>query len=281
MNNKICVITGGSQGIGKATAKGLAEQGATVVIVCRDEERGNAARREIIDVTQNTNIYLELADLSVSYEVRELAERLTTNYPAIHVLINNHTALFEERKLSRDSIEMTFALNHLAYYLLTMLLIDTLQAQPSRIINVSAEVHRSVDADFLNDLYFREDYNPWDSFCQAKLCNILFTYELARRLNDSSVTVNCLHPGTASTKALHDARAIISRLHGKTNFTVPGTAEQAAKTSIYLASSPDVEGISGKYFIERAAIPSSVVTYDPDIAETLWQICADLTGVFA
>jgi len=277
MNDKICIITGASQGIGKATALGLARMGATVVLISHDPARGFKARMQITQISRNENVYLELADLSSISEVTDLAFRIAGQFPVIDVLINNHSALFDSYTLTNDGLEMNFALNHLAYFHLTNLLLENLKRARGRVINVSAQVHEEITHDFLDTQVTAETYNPWDAYCQAKLGNIMFTYALARRLLNSGVTVNCLYPGRAQTLALKTAREIYTRLNGPTDFVDPGTHEAAAETSIYLASDPDVQGVTGKYFEFCREVPSSELSYDVAMQEKLWQLSSDLT----
>jgi retinol dehydrogenase 12 len=279
MKNKICIVTGASQGIGKATATGLARMGVDVVMISRDHERALIARDEIVEQTGNTNIHFEVADLSSIDSVRELAKRLSSRYPALDVLINNHGALFNTYTLSVDGLEMNFALNHLSYYLLTNLLIDNLIESGGRIVNVSAHVHINIEHDFLTQSVSPDTYNPWDMYCQSKLANILFTYALARRLKGTNTTVNCLHPGSTQTLALKTAREIYVRLNGPTEFSQLITLDAAAETSLYLATSPEVQGVSGKYFVRCEPVPSSDLSYDLSLQEKLWQLSAKLTGV--
>jgi NAD(P)-dependent dehydrogenase (short-subunit alcohol dehydrogenase family) len=272
-------VTGASQGIGKATAHGLADMGFEVVMISRDHYRSHVARDEVIRRTGNQNIHVELADLSDMNSIRELAGRLCTRHPAIHVLVNNHCALFDEFTLSPDGFEMNFALNHLAYFLLTNLLIENLKKGAGRIVNVAAHVHTNIEQDFLGRPISRESYNPWDAYCEAKLGNILFTYSLARMLEGTAATVNCLHPGIAPTFALSNARQIYTRLNGPTEYTTPGSHEAAARTSLYLAASPEVKGISGKYFVNCEAVASSDLSYDRSLQEKLWQRSVEMTGL--
>jgi NAD(P)-dependent dehydrogenase (short-subunit alcohol dehydrogenase family) len=279
MKNKICIVTGASQGIGKATAQGLAKMGAEVVMVSRDHYRSHIARDEIIKQTGNQNIHVELADLSDMNSIRELAGRLSAHYPAINVLVNNHCAFFDEFTLSPNGFEMNFALNHLAYFLLTNLLIENLKKGAGRIVNVAAQVHTNIEQDFLVKAASRESYNPWDAYCEAKLGNILFTYSLARILEGTATTVNCLHPGIAQTLALSKAREIYTRLNGPTEYTTPGSHEAAARTSLYLATSPEVEGVCGKYFVNCEAVASSDLSYDISLQDKLWQKSAQMTGL--
>jgi len=279
MENKISIVTGASQGIGKATAQGLAKLGAEVVMVSRDHYRAHVARDEIIKQTGNQNIHVELADLSDMKSIRDLARKLSTQYPAMHVLVNNHCAFFHEFTLSPDGFEMNFALNHLAYFLLTNLLIENLKRGGGRIVNVAAQVHTNIEQDFLEKPTSRHSYNPWDAYCEAKLGNILFTYSLARILEGTGTTVNCLHPGIASTRALANAREIYTRLNGPTEYTTPGSHEAAARTSLYLATNPEVEGVSGKYFVNCEAVASSDLSYDISLQDKLWKKSAEMTGL--
>ena len=248
-------------------------------MVSRDHYRGNTARDEIMRQTGNQNIHVELADLSDMNSIRGLARRLSARHPAIHVLVNNHCALFDEFTLSPDGFEINFALNHLAYFLLTNLLLENLKKNAGRIINVSAHVHTNIEQDFLDRPTSRQSYNPWDAYCEAKLGNILFTYSLARMLEGGAATVNCLHPGVASTFALKNARDIYTRLHGPTEYTTPGSDEAAANTSLYLATSPQIQGVSGKYFVNCEAVASSDLSYDMTLQDKLWQRSIEMTGL--
>jgi len=278
MENKICIVTGASQGIGKTTAHGLAKMGAQVVMVSRNPGRSQLALYDIIEQTGNQNVHAELADLTDMNSIRQLAERLSTRYPAMHVLVNNHCALFNEFVLSPDGYEMNFALNHLAYFLLTNLLLESLKMGAGRIVNVAAHVHVNIERDFLDKPASPESYDPWEAYCEAKLGNILFTYSLARKLDGTRATVNCLHPGTARTLALTAAREIYTRLNGPTEYSIPGTHESAAKTSLYLAASPEVQGVSGKYFVNCEAVASSDLSYNVSLQDKLWQRSAEMTG---
>ncbi|MCP4426089.1 MAG: SDR family NAD(P)-dependent oxidoreductase, partial [Chloroflexi bacterium] len=195
MKGKICLVTGGNAGIGKATAVGLAQMGATVVIVARSPERGEPALADIRRQSGNDAVDLLIADLSSQLQIRQLAADFQRQYPQLHVLVNNAGVIPPTRQLSEDGLEMQFAVNHLAYFLLTYLLLDKLKASaPARIVNVSSMVHSWSSIDF-TDLQNEKRYDPSDIYAQTKLMNVLFTYELARRLDGTDVTVNCLHPG--------------------------------------------------------------------------------------
>jgi len=274
MEGRVCVVTGATAGIGLATALGIARQGATVVIVSRGAERCGAAADQIRNQTGNTNVDFLVSDLSMQNEIRRLAAELKDRYPRIHVLVNNVGGLFMNGQKSPAGIEMTLALNHLSYFLLTNLLLDTLKASaPARVINVSSFVHTGVRIDFSS-----MDWGGWKGYKRSKLANILFTYELARRLNGSGVTANALSPGFVASNFGKNNRGFF-RLVRPVVYSVAISNEQGARTSVYLACSPEVEGISGKYFVRRKERRSSDASHDRDAAARLWQISAEMTGV--
>lgn len=276
MNGKTCLVTGANTGIGKATALGLAKMGATVVMVCRSRERGEAALTEIKQESGNDAVFLLLADLSSQAAIRHLAREFTSKHTTLHVLINNAGIIPRKRTATEDGLETQFAVNHLAYFLLTNLLLDPLKASaPSRIINVSSQVHRGPSIPF-DDLQSERSYSPTRVYGWTKLANVLFTYELARRLEGTRITVNCLHPGTVATKMLADympsGLRFVARMIGV-------SPEEGAQTSLYLATSPEVEGVSGKYFVNQTAAQSSKASYNTTGASRLWQVSAELTGL--
>ncbi len=280
MNGKICMVTGANSGVGKYTALGLAKMGATVVMVCRDKSRGWGAQKEIIEASQNKNVELILCDLSSQKAVRALAESFKKTYKNLHVLINNAGLMLGKRMLTEDGLEYTFAVNHLAYFLLTHLLLDVLKASaPSRIVNVSSMGHRFA-AIYFDDLMMEKKYNDFLSYNQSKLANIMFTYELARRLDGTGVAANCLHPGGVATNFGNGSSPIFRFLLAvgkKTFFFI--SPEKGARTSVYLASSPDVEGVSGKYFDNCREKNSSRRSHDVDGQKRLWSISAELTSI--
>lgn len=283
MKDRVCMITGASSGIGKATALGLARMGATVVIVARDRDRGEAARAEVTITSGNQQVDLLLADLSSQADVRRLAEEFRSRYSHLHVLINNAGMALSKRTLTVDGIETVFAVNYLAPFLLTNLLVDLLKASaPARVVNVAGDYHRKATIRF-DDLMSERDYNGARANNQAKLALILFTYELARRLDGAGVTANCLHPGAVATGAplkdpdLAPFGRFMYRLV-KPFFLSP---DKGAETSIYLASSPEVEGLTAKYFIKKRAVASSPESYDEELARRLWEKSAELTGLAA
>ena len=279
MDGKVCLITGATSGIGKATAMGLASMGASVVMVGRDRGRGEAALAEIKEGSANASVDLMLADLSSQEEIHRLADEFEEAYPRLDVLINNAGVIRSKRVTTADGIEMTFAVNHLAPFLLTNLLLDLLKASaPSRIVNVSSGEQRNGTIDF-DDLQGEKVYKTAKAYSQSKLANVLFTYELARRLEGTGVTANCLHPGAGVRTNLG------SGVSGVFGFTVRAltplmkSPEKGAQTSIYLASSPEVEGLSGKYFVKKVEARSSDVSHDKRLARHLWEVSADLTNL--
>src|SRR5918997_5893140 len=252
MGDQICLITGATSGIGKATAMGLANMEASVMMVGRDRGRGEAAMAEIKERSGNASVDLILADVSSQKEIRRLADEFREAYPRLDVLINNAGVFRSERITTADGIEETFAVNHLAYFLLTNLLLDTLEAgAPSRIVNVASADHSNATIDF-DDLQGEKGYTGAKAYSQSKLANVLFTHELARRLRGTGVTANCLHPGVVGTN-------LGSGVSGALGFLVRAlrplmkSPKKGAKTSIYLASSPEVEGSSGGYFVKKTA----------------------------
>ena len=277
---KTILITGATNGIGKVAALELAKQGATVAIVGRIQAKTNEVVQQIKVQSKNTAVDGFIADLSSFSEVRGLAQAFRQKYPHLHILINNAGGIFASRKLSVDGYEYTFALNHLSYFTLTNLLLDMLIADaPARIINTSSNGHVGSRLDF-DDLQNERHYGygGYRAYGQSKLANLLFTYELARRLSGTAVTVNAVHPGlVASGFGMNNGGAIklsMSILH---LFSL--TPVQGADTLVYLASSPEVEGISGKYWTNRQAISSSPESYNEDAQKRLWVVSAQMAGL--
>src|SRR5579883_3364601 len=280
MQGKICLITGATSGIGKATALGLARMGATVVMVGRDRARSEAVQSEIKARSGNSAVDLLIADLSSQASIRQLVRDFQQRYPQLHVLINNAGVYMLTRKETVDGLEMTFAVNYLAPFLLTNLLLDTLKASaPARIINVSSAA-QAVGFIDLDDLQADKKYQIMRAYAQSKLANVLFTYALAQRLAGTAVTANCLHPGVVATNIwnrplpgfLQPLGTILMRPFGI-------TAEEGAQTILYLASSSEVEGITGKYFYRCKERPSARISYDVSLQQQLWQKSAEMTGL--
>ena len=276
---KTVVVTGGTKGIGYQTARGLAVLGATVILVGRDATRGATAMESIQQQTGNRNISFLQADLSELSEVRRLAEHIITHSPQLHVLVNNAGGVNVQRQVTSDGMEATFATNHLSPFLLTNLLLPLLQSSaPARIVNVNSSQHRSGYIDF-DDLQSEKNYDFMSAYRQAKLANLFFTYELARRLRGTNVTVNVADPGGTleGTKAVPLPLAVRLILPLFSKWLTP---EHAAQSSIYLAFSPDVEGLSSNYVnFRKKIVRSSSASYDEAMAEKVWRVSAELTGL--
>ena len=277
MKGKTCIITGASSGIGKAAALELASRGANVVLVCRDAARGDVAMREVASQGGGT-VELLIADLAAQSEIRRVASEILAKYPRIDVLVNNAGGIFGQRQLTPDGLELTFALNHLAYFLLSSLLLDRLRASaPARIINVTSGAHHIGRLDWDN-LQGEKSYSSMRAYGLSKLSNVLFTYELARRLAGTGVTVNCMHPGAVATNFAATGTTMMqtfSRLFKP----LLRTPERGADTIVWLASSPEVEGLTGKFFMDRKDTRSSKLSHDEQAARRLWHESARLVGL--
>ncbi len=278
MAGKTVLVTGGSGGIGKATAFGLSTMGAGLAITGRDRERTEDAAREI-RAAADGHVDVFIADLSSQSEVRRLAAEVLRTIPRLDVLINNVGGYWDTRHVTPDGLEHTFALNHLAPFLLTNLLLDRLtKSAPARVVTVSSNAQAMGQIDF-DDLQGERSYSGSQAYNQSKLANVLFTYELARRLQGTSVTANALHPGVVRTSfGAEDPRRIQRVL---IPFLMPfmKTPARGAATSIHLASDPDLEDVSGRFFANSHAKTSSKRSYDQAVAARLWQVSADLVGL--
>ena len=273
MQGKICLVTGATSGIGLATAWQLARLGATVVITGRDPDRGNAALETIRQRSGSDAIHLLIADFSSLAQTRRLADEFRSQFPALNVLINNAGILPPTRQVSEDGYEMQFAVNHLAPFMLTNLLLPLIKTStPARIITISSMVHAWGDIDF-TDLQSNRGYNASDVYAMTKLANILFTVELARKLDGSGVTANSLHPGVINTKLYRNYMDIKGEGEADEH-----ALETGAATSVYLATSPEVEGISGKYFSSSREKTPSTASQDIATAEQLWRVSEQLVN---
>ncbi len=277
MTGKTVLVTGASRGIGKAAATGLAKLGAAVGIVARDAARGAAAVDDITAVSGNRDVHLFVADLSIQAEVRRLAHEVDDRLGRLDVLINNAGAVNMTRNVTADGIETTFAVNHLAYFLLTTLLLPMLEASaPSRIVNVSSAAAKGAAIDF-DDLQGEQRYSGWRAYAQSKLANILFTEELARRLEGTGVTANCLHPGVIRSGFGKNGRGLM-RLGWILAGPFLASPEKGAETIVYLASSPEVAGVTGKYFYRCREASAPAAAHDRLLAASLWDVSEELTG---
>lgn len=264
------MVTGANAGIGKETALELARLGATVVLVCRSREKGEAARQEIIASTGNPRIELLLADLSSQASIRSMVEEFDAKFDRLDVLVNNAGVYLSERQESVDGLEMTFATNHLGYFLTTLLLWDKLVAgAPARVVNVSSDAHRSAKLDF-NDLQNKKNYQGFRVYSQSKLANILFTRELDRRRGGADVTVNALHPGFIASNFGRNNKGLVGFAMKHIVPWFARSVADGAKTSIYLATSPDAAGHSGEYYVDCQPVRSSNESYDQAAAARLW-----------
>jgi len=267
MKGKTCLITGATSGIGKETAVALGKLGANIVFTARDEEKGKITKKELIDRSGNGNIEFLYCDLSSLQSVKDCSDNFRSGHNRLDVLINDAGTWERERKLSKDGIELTFAVNHLAHFLLTNLLLDRLKVSaPSRVIGLSSGLHGGTIN--FDDIGFEKNFRGLKAYRQSKLAVLLFIKELARRLQGTSVTANCVMPGIVDT-GLSRNSGIVSRGVFKLIATSPA---KGARTSIYLASSPDVEKISGEYFIKKKIAKSSKESNDPLLAERLWEV---------
>ncbi len=276
ITGKVCIVTGANAGIGKETALGLAKLGATIVMICRDRDRGEAAQREIKQRSGNDRVELMICDLGSQKSIEQFANEFKQHYDRLDVLVNNAGVLMRERSLNEDGIESTFAINHLGYFLLTNLLLDVLTrgGATARIVNVASTAHKYGKID-IGGWVIGRDYSAFGAYANSKLANVLFTYELARRLEGTGVTANCLHPGAVGTNLYRGLPKLLQALI----MLVTMGPERGARTSIYLAGSPEVEAVSGKYFARRREEKSSDASYDRNAARQLWEVSEDLSGL--
>ena len=272
MSGKTIIVTGATSGIGEIAARELAGMGAGVVVIGRSGEKCRATADMIRKATGNPAVDYLVADLSSQDAVRRLAADIKVRYPRIDVLVNNAGAMVSPRRESADGIEMTWALNHLGYFLLTDLLLDTLKASaPSRVVSVASDAHRMVSGINFDDVEGKKGYSPFKNYSQSKLANILFTRELACRIEGSGVTANCLHPGFVATN-FTTGKGFTFRVFQAMTKVFAITPEDGAKTTIYLASSPEVEGASGGYYSKCKLAKPTAAGRDDEAARRLWEL---------
>jgi len=277
MNGKVVLITGANSGIGRASALGLARLGATVVMLCRSAKRGKKAQSWVRKHSRNDDVHLLLADLSRRQEIFDAANEFKGRFRRLDVLLNNAGILTRTRRLTAGGIEVQFFVNHLAYFLMTGLLLDVLRdSAPSRIVNVASTAHSRGTLDFDN-LQGEQHYDGWQQYGNTKLANIVFTYELARRLEGSGVTVNCLHPGVIHTNLMSNYSKALSGLWHMLQwfFKQP---DEGATTPVFLASSPTVADESGKYYRNCAPMGTTEESNDQVVQRRLWEASESLTG---
>jgi NAD(P)-dependent dehydrogenase (short-subunit alcohol dehydrogenase family) len=282
MQDQIVLVTGASSGLGLEIARQLAQRAAQLILVCRDRVRGGSAQREIAQAATGKPPILRLSDLSSQASIRDLAKDLSESVPRIDVLINNAGGIFARRELTVDGIEKTLATNYLAPFLLTHLLLDKLQAAPApRIVNIVSALH-SADPNVLDNLQGERKYNFMLAYKTSKFALIVFTYTLARRLGEAGVTVNCVEPGPTKT-GFGDNLTGLPRLFPLIMKRLPlfRPVADGAITPVYAASSPEVEGLTGKYFVKCKAAKTAPHTHDPAIASRLWDLSVRLTHLEA
>jgi NAD(P)-dependent dehydrogenase (short-subunit alcohol dehydrogenase family) len=279
MKGKTCVVTGANAGIGRETVRALARMGASVGLVCRNRAKGEEALAAIRAETGSEALRLFVADLSSQAEVRRVAAELREAYPRLDVLVNNAGAIHSTRTTTADGLETTFATNHLGYFLLTHELLDVLRrSAPARVVNVASDAHRFVSGMDFDDLQSEKGYEAMDAYAQSKLANILFSAELARRLQGSGVTSNALHPGVVATNFGKNTTGLFA-FFVKLGQPFMRSSEKGAATSVYLATSPEVEGVSGKYFANCKEKRPSAAARDEAAQRRLWEISERLVGL--
>lgn len=278
VKNKICLVTGADSGIGKHTSIKLAEKGAHVVMLCRDIEKAQEARKEIIQESGNPDIDLIMCDLSLMRSIRETVEEFNERFDELHVLINNAGVLLPEREVTEEGNEKAFAVNYLGPFLLTHLLLDVMKkSAPARIVNITSAMHIRGKIDF-DDLQMKKGrYSGWRAYANSKLAMIMFTYELADRLSNEDITVNTLHPGAVSTNfgeetlgtgAIYDIFGFLMRDPG-----------EAAEDVVHLATSDQLDGVTGEYFEKEEMADSSEESYNEEKRKKLWKISEELVDL--
>jgi NAD(P)-dependent dehydrogenase (short-subunit alcohol dehydrogenase family) len=280
VRGRVCVVTGSSWGIGREVARGLARQGARVVMLSRTKERGEAARADVVATTGSQTVDLLVANLSVQAEVRRVAREIDERYGQLQVLVNNAGGVFRRLPVTPDGLEYTFALNHLGYFLLTNLLLPKLKTSaPSRVVCVASEAHWGARWDWEN-LQGERHYHQLEAYCNSKLANILFTNELARRLEGTGVTANAAHPGFVRSGFGRTA-SLSLRIGVLVAWPCGISAQKGAQTPLWAATAPELAGVTGKYFARCAEARSSQEAHDAAMAARLWLVSEKLTGFVA
>lgn len=274
-SDQVCLVTGATSGIGRATAHALAAMVSTVVLVARDPAKGEATADEIRRATGNDRVEVLLADLSSQASIRALADAFRREHDRLDVLVNCAGAFFRERRVTADGLEMTFALNHIAYFLLTTLLLDLLErSRAARVLNVTAPATTKIDFD---DLQAERRYRPFTAFGASKVANLMFTFELARRLAGTGVTVNAVHPGRVRSNIMREAPAPFRLLTRLTS----GSPERAGAAIAHLATSPEFAGRTRRFYRDGKEIPASAAAMDVTLQGRLWEASEELTSLWS
>lgn len=276
--NDVVLVTGANSGMGKATTLALAKTGAQVVMLCRHPGRGQAALEEIRSASNNNSVTLMLCDLANLEDISRFADDFNSRFSSLSVLINNAGILSSRRQLTRDGYELNFGVNYLGHFLLTNLLLDLIIKSKGRVITLSSVAHKIGRIHF-EDVNLTDSYGWLRAYSQSKLANILFTYELARRLQGTGATANCLHPGVVATNIIVDRQTGFGSLTARLMKHFFISPEQGAETAIFLATSPEVQEISGQYFCRKGPIASSALSYDLGTAELLWDLSEQMVGL--
>ncbi|MCD8502408.1 MAG: SDR family oxidoreductase [Bacillaceae bacterium] len=277
--NNVVIITGANSGMGKASSIELAKTGAAVVMLCRNTARGEEALQEVQQVTGNESVVLMQCDLGSQESIKAFCTEFKKRFDRLDVLVNNAGVILPGRHETKDGNELQFGVNHLGHFLLTNLLLDRMIASaPARIINVSSGAHKIGDIHF-DDVNLQKNYRLWRAYAQSKLANILFTYALSERLEGKEVTVNCLHPGAVATNMGINRSTGFGTLITRLLKPFFQTAKKGAETTIYLATSDEVANVTGKYFYRKKPIQSSKRSYDKKLAERLWTLSEEMTGL--
>lgn len=274
---KTALITGANAGMGRVTALELARQGYEVLLLCRNRQKGEAALADIRRKTANEHLHLIPCDLSSQADIRRVAAQICERFPVLDVLVNNAGAVNNDYEETVDGLETTFAVNHLAYFLLTNLLLDSLKAAPAARIVVLSSQAQAMGKLPWNNLNLKGDYSGWRAYCNSKLMNLLFTFALARRLKGTTVSVNAVHPGAVRSNFGRSNGGFVGGLFKVFAFALR-SAEKGAETPIWLATSPDVAGVTGRYFSDQKPLKAQSVAYDATDQERLWRVSNELTG---
>lgn len=278
MENKLCVITGANSGIGYETTKEIAAQGAFVVMVCRNEDKAEAARQQIISEIPDAGLSIILCDFASMDDIRRAAAEIAEQYEKIDILINNHGFIAKEYDTTVDGLEQTFGVNHIGYFLFTNLLLPQVKAAgKARIVNVASTAHRRGEFD-PDNIQLKTGYDNWKAYGNSKLFNILFTKELANRLKDTDVAANCLHPGVIASN-FGQSSTLPVKLFYKLAGRFMKDNRQGAETTIYLATSPEVEEVNGAYFSNKKVATPSKIARDDEAAKKLWEISEEICGL--